>query len=175
MRETLAAVTLDVEPAPVQSTDTTEPAAATLRRPCCWWVLGCGLLLITALAPLWHRRRALRAAWERKQSRLSEPGLFAQLLEACHAGDARVTYNALLRWLDVRHRGPDAATIEAFLACHPDPDLRRHVEGLQAFVLGQGARWDGVTLADGLRPARRRELRQSRLVEKAGLPPLNPP
>ena len=176
MRVTLPAVTLEVDPGPVQSRDTTAPAAAIPWQPWLWWVLGSVLLLIIAMAALWHKRRALRAAWERKrlQRHASEPGLFAQLLDACRASDARAAYNALLRWLDVRHRGPDAATIEAFLACHPDADLRRQVEMLQASVLGQEAHWDGVALADGLRQARRHDLRRSRHAEEARLPDLNP-
>ena len=176
MRVTLPAVTLEVDPGPAQSRDTTAPAAATPWQPWLWWVLGSVLLLIIAMAALWHMRQALRAAWERKrlQRQTSEPGLFAQLLDACHASDARAAYNALLRWLDIRHRGPDAATIEAFLACHPDADLRRQVEMLQASVLGQEAHWDGVALADGLRQVRRHDLRRSRHSEEGRLPDLNP-
>lgn len=103
-----------------------------------------------------------------------EAGLFAQLLDACRADDAKAAYNALLRWLDARHHGPDAATIAAFLAHHPDTDLRRQVEMLQESVLGRDTHRDGVALADGLRQARRHDLRRSRHTEEARLPDLNP-
>jgi len=175
MRVTLPAVTLEVEPGPMQSADTTAPAAASPWEQWLWWIAGAMLLLVVAMAALWHKRRAL-LAWERRRTRhlASEPGLFAQLLDACRAGDARAAYNALLRWLDARHRGPDSATIEAFLARHPDADLRRQVELLQASILGQEAHWNGVALADGLRKARRHDLRRRRHAEEARLPDLNP-
>jgi hypothetical protein len=173
---TLPAVTLEVEPGPVQSNDATAPAAVAPGRQWLWWTLGIVLLLVAAMAVLWYKQRALLAAWERRhmQRQVSEAGLFAQLLDACRASDARAAYNGLLRWLDARHRGPDAATIEAFLTCHPNTDLRRQVEMLQESVLGREARWDGVALADGLRQARRHDLRRSRHTEEARLPDLNP-
>jgi DNA polymerase III delta prime subunit len=176
MRVTLPAVTLEVEPGPVQSTDTTAPSAAAPGRWWLWWTLGAMLLLVAAMAGLWHERRALLAAWERRhmQRQAGEAGLFAQLLDACHADDAKAVYNALLRWLDARHRGHEAATIDAFLADHPGTDLRQQVEMLQEAVLGRDTRWDGVALADGLRQARRQDLRRSRQTEDARLPDLNP-
>ncbi|MGH8067602.1 MAG: hypothetical protein ACRERE_20695 [Candidatus Entotheonellia bacterium] len=176
MRVTLPAVTLEVEPAPVQSTDTTAPSAAAPGRSWLWWTLGAVLLLVAAMVVLWHKRRALLAVWERRhiQRQASEAGLFAQLLDACHANAAKAAYNALLRWLDARHRGPDAATIDAFLAHHPNTDLRRQVEMLQESILGRDTHWDGVALADGLRQARRHDLRRSRHTEEARLPDLNP-
>jgi hypothetical protein len=176
MRATLPAVTLEVEPWPVQSTDTTAPSATIRGRSWLWWTLGAVLLHVAVIAVFWHNRRALFAVWERRytQRRAGEPGLFAQLLDACHDNDAKAAYNALLRWLDARHRGPDAATIDAFLARHPDTDLRRQVDMLQEAVLGRDTRWDGVALADGLRQARRQDLRRSRHTEEARLPDLNP-
>ena len=103
-----------------------------------------------------------------------EAGLFAQLLDACHANAAKVAYNALLRWLDARHRGPDSATIDAFLADHPDTGLRRQVEMLQEAVLGRDTDWDGMALADGLRQARQQDLQRGRHPEDTRLPDLNP-
>jgi hypothetical protein len=171
MRVTLPAVTLEVEPGPVQSTDTTAPERSWL-----WWILGAVLLLVAAIAGLWHKRRGLLAAWERRHMRrqAGEAGLFARLLDACHANDAKVPYNALLRWLDARHRGREAATVDAFLADHPDTGLRRQVDMLQEAVLGRDTPWDGVALADGLRQARRHDLLRSRHPEEARLPDLNP-
>jgi hypothetical protein len=176
MRVTLPAVTLDVAPGPVQGNGATAPAGEVSGRSWLRWTLGPALLITAAMAVLWHRRRVLLAAWERRrvQRQTSEAGLFAQLLDACRANDARAAYNGLLRWLDARHRGPDAATIEAFLARHPNPDLRRQVETLQESVLGREAHWDGVALADGLRQARRHEQRRSRHMGEARLPDLNP-
>jgi hypothetical protein len=176
MRATLPAVTLEVEPGPVQGNDATAPAEEAPGRSWLWWNLGTVLLLAAAMAVLWHRRRALLAAWERRhmQRQESEAGLFAQLLDACHANDAKAAYNALLRWLDARRRGPDTATIEAFLVSHPDTDLQRQVEMLQESVLGREAHWDGVALADGLRKARRYDQRRRSHTEEARLPDLNP-
>jgi hypothetical protein len=176
MRVTLPAVTLEVAPGPVRGNGATGPAGEAPGRSWLWWTLGIVLPLVAVTAVLWHRRRALLAAWGRRrvQRQASEAGLFAQLLDACRASDARAAYNGLLRWLDARHRGPDAATIEAFLARHPNPDLRRQVEMLQESVLGRETHWDGVALADGLRQARRHDQRRSRHTGGARLPDLNP-
>jgi hypothetical protein len=167
---------LEVEPGPVQSTDATAPAEEGSGRSWLWWALGSVLLLVAAMAALWHNRRALLAAWERRhaQRQASEAGFFAQLLDACRANDAKAAYNALLRWLDAHQRGPGTATIEAFLVSHPDADLRRQVEMLQDSVLGRATGWDGVTLADALRRVRWQSADGNAVVDRGRLPPLNP-
>jgi hypothetical protein len=176
MQVTLPAVMLEVEPGPVQSTDATAPPEEVPERSGLWWALGAVLPFAAAMAVLWHKRRVLLAAWERRhvQRQASEAGLFAQLLDACRANDAKAAYNALLRWLDARHRGPDAATIEAFLISHPDTDLRRQVEMLQDSILGRATGWNGATLADALRRVRRQRADGSTAVGRGRLPPLNP-
>jgi hypothetical protein len=176
MRVTLPAVTLEVEPGPVQGNEATVPAEEVPGRSWLWWTLGAVLPLVAAMVVLWHKRRALLAAWERRhmQRQASEAGLFAQLLDACRANNTKAAYNGLLRWLDARHHGPDAATIEAFLAHHPNTDLRRQVEMLQESVLGRDTHWDGVALADGLRQARRHDRRRRSHAEETRLPDLNP-
>ena len=103
-----------------------------------------------------------------------EANLFAELLDASRASDARAAYNGLLRWLDARQRGPDTATVEAFLARHPNTNLRSQVERLQESILRPEALWDGVALADGLREARRQDLRRRSYAKEADLPDLNP-
>jgi hypothetical protein len=175
MRVTLPAVTLKVEPGSRQSQDATSAAAAS-GRSWSWWTAGTVLLLAAVLATLWGKRRALLAAWERRRGRRqpSEAGLFAALLDACRASDARAAYNGLLRWLDARQRGPDTATIEAFLARHANTDLRRQVEMLQESIVRPEAHWDGVALAVGLRKARRQDLRRRNHAKDAGVPDLNP-
>jgi hypothetical protein len=176
MRVTLPEVTLEVEPGPVQSTDATAPAEETPGRAWLWWTLGSVLLLVAAMAVLWHKRRALLDAWGRRHVRhqASEAGLFAQLLDACRANNAKAAYNALLRWLDARQHGPETATIEAFLVSHPDTDLRRQVEMLQDSILGRATSWNGVTLADALRRVRRQRTDGNTAVGSGRLPPLNP-
>jgi hypothetical protein len=174
VRATLPAVTFEVEPGPVQSSEAAGPptVAHGLR-----WVLGIASLTAAATAVLWYKRRALAAAWERRRlpRQASESGLFTRLLDACRANDARTAYNGLLHWLDARYRGPEAATIEAFLVHHPNADLRRQVETLQEVILGRATQWDGVALADRLRQARRRERQGSRRSRAEGrLPDLNP-
>jgi hypothetical protein len=176
-RLTLPAVTFEVEPGPAQSTDATAPLEAPFGRRWLEWALGFALLTLAVLAMLCYKRQALVAAWgrRRKRRRASEAGLFAQLLDACRANDARAAYNALLHWLDVRHRGPDAATIESFLAHQPSADLRRQVETLQESILGGETHWDGAALADGLRQARRHDRQRSRRDRaETRLPELNP-
>jgi hypothetical protein len=175
-RVTLPAVTLEVEPGPVQSTDATAPAEEGSGRSWLRWALGSVLLLVAAMAVVWHNRRVLLAAWGRRhvQRQASEAGFFAQLLDACRANDAKAAYNALLRWLDAHQRGPGTATIEAFLVSHPDADLRRQVEMLQDSVLGRATGWDGVTLADALRRVRRQSAEGNAVVDRGRLPPLNP-
>ena len=135
------------------------------------------LLLAAAVAATWRHGGALLAAWERRraQRQESEAGLFARLLDACRASDVKATYNALLRWLDSTHHGPDAATIEDFLGHHPDADLRRQVEALQESFLGRATDWNGAALADALRRARRKDPHWRTTTHKARLPVLNPP
>jgi hypothetical protein len=176
MQVTLPAVTLEVEPGAAQSTDATAPAGEAPGRSWLWWALGSVLLLVAATAILWHNRQVLLAALERRhaQRQSSEGGLFAQLLDACRANDAKAAYNALLRWLDARQRGPDAATIEAFLISHPDTDLRRQVEMLQDSILGRAEGWNGVTFADALQRVRRQNAGGNTVVDRGRLPPLNP-
>jgi hypothetical protein len=94
--------------------------------------------------------------------------------QKARVGDAKAAYNALLRWLECTHQGPDSATIEDFLVHHPDADLRRQVEGLQESILGTAANWKGATLADALRRAHRRRLRRRTAADEARLPALNP-
>jgi hypothetical protein len=175
MRVTLPAVTLEVEPGPVQNADATAPTSATPGQ-WLWWALAAVLLLGAAAAILWRKRRVLLTVWERKRMprQASEASLFAQLLDACRANDAKASYNALLHWLDARNHSPDAATIEGFLTRHPDAELRRQVEALQESVLGQATGWNGATLADALRRVRRQISDEVVTIDREGLPPLNP-
>jgi hypothetical protein len=106
-----------------------------------WWSVGVVLGLAAGAGLCWHKRRAWRAAWERRQTQrlASEAGCFARLHQACRAGDAVAAYNALLRWLDCTHSGPGSATLaDDLLAHHPSVELQRHVEALQAVVLQKG-------------------------------------
>jgi cytochrome c-type biogenesis protein CcmH/NrfG len=125
----------------------------------------------------WRRREAFLAVWERRQTQrqASEASYFARLLDACRTDNARLTYNALLRWLDSAHHGPDAATIEAFLARHPDTELRRQVEALQESIMGRATDWNGAVLADALRRVRRKQGHRNTTTVEARLPALNPP
>jgi hypothetical protein len=164
-----------VEPSSVQSPDATAAALAS-GRSWLWWTAGAVLLVTAAMMALWRKRRALLAIWKRGHMRRlpSEADLFAELLDACRASDARAAYNGLLRWLDARQRGPDTATIEAFLARHPNTDLRWQVELLQKSSLRPEAHWDGMALADDLCEARRQDLRRSSRAKGVELPDLNP-
>jgi hypothetical protein len=141
------------------------------------WFVGAVLLLAAAVAATWRQGGILLAAWERSRAQRqgSEVALFARVLDACRASDAKATYSALFRWLDSTHHGPDAATFEDFLGCHPDADLRRQVEALQGSFLSRATDWNGVALAHALRRARRKDLRWRTATDKARLPALNPP
>ena len=177
MQATLPAVTLEVAPGPAASVD----AAAAGEEAPGWPWLGCitgaVLLLAAAVAATWRQGGALLAAWERsrEQRQGSEAALFARVLDTCRASEVKATYDALLRWLDSTHHGPEAATIGDFLGRHPDADLRRQVEALQESFLGRATDWNGVALADALRRARRKDLHWRIATDKARLPALNPP
>jgi hypothetical protein len=143
-----------------------------------WRSLGVALILAAIVGLCWRQRHAWRAAWERRQTQrqASEAGCFARLYKACQAGEAVVAYNALLRWLDCTHSGPGSATLtDDLLEHHPDADLRRHVEALQAAVLQRDTSWNGMALADALHRARREGQRRQESVEDEQLPALNPP
>jgi hypothetical protein len=177
MQVTLPAVTLEVDPGPVSSADAATHDVEASVSPWLWRVGGLVLLLAAAGAAIWFKRDMLLAAWEHRRARrhASDARDFARLLDACRASDAKAAYNALLRWLDSTHHGPDAATIERFLASHPDAELRLHVEALQESMLGRGTPWDGAALADALRRARRQHVPQSPAGGEGRLPALNPP
>ena len=127
-----------------------------------WWLLA----LVPALLLVWAIRR-------QTQRQASEAGCFARLGKACRAGDAVAACNALLCWLDCIHSGPGLATLaDDLLAPHPDADLRRHVEALQAVALYRDTSWNGTALAAALHRVRRAG--RSVSVGDAQLPALNP-
>jgi hypothetical protein len=147
------------------------------RRGWPWWTVGVVLVLAAGAGLCWRKRRAWRAAWERRQAQrqASEAGCFAHVQQACQAGDAVAAYNALLRWLDCTHRGPSSATLtDDLLARYPHADLRRHVEALQAVVLQRGTNWNGTALAEALHRARRGRQRRQAAAGDGQLPALNP-
>jgi hypothetical protein len=176
MQVTLPAVTLEVEPAPASSLDAAASSAEGSGRQWLWWIVGAVLLLATAGAAGWRKRDVLLAAWQRRQAprQASEAGLFAALLAACRAGDAKAAYTGLLRWLDSTHRGPDSATIKDFLALHPDADLRRQVDARQECFLGRATSWSGAALAQALQQAHRHHMQPRRRADGGRLPFLNP-
>jgi tetratricopeptide (TPR) repeat protein len=150
------------------------------------------LLLALVGTSVWARRAAGRsfaqaaaartggtrvAAWERRQAyrRGSETGLLTRVLDACRADDAKATYDALLRWLDSTHHGPNAATIENLLTDHPDADVRRQVEALQESSLAKATDWHGAALADAWRRVCRKHPRRWTTIEELRRPALNPP
>jgi hypothetical protein len=142
-----------------------------------WWVAGAGLVLAAGVGVGWWKRRAILGVWERRSAsrRASEAGYFAQLQQACRAGNAVSAYNALLRWLDATHRGPGSATLtDDLLAGHADADLRQHVASLQEAVLGQDPHWVGTGLAAALQRVRREHMRQGARAANVRLPDLNP-
>jgi hypothetical protein len=147
------------------------------RRSWPWWSVGVVLLLAAGAGLCWRQRRAWRAAWERWQTQrqASEAEWFAHLHQACRAGDAVATYNALLRWLDCAHSGPGSATLaDDLLAHHPDADLRRQVEALQAVVLRRDTSWNGLALAAALHRVRRERRQRQAGAGDENLPALNP-
>jgi hypothetical protein len=140
-----------------------------------WWSVGIALLLVAGAGLCWRQRRAWHAVWERRQTQrqASEAGCFARLGKACRAGDAVAAYNALLRWLDCLHSGPGSATLaDDLLARHPDAELRRQVDALQAAVLHRDTRWNGTALVAALHRVRREG--RSVSAGDAQLPALNP-
>jgi len=147
------------------------------RRGWPWWTVGIVLVLAAGAGLCWRKRRAWRAAWERRQTQrqASEAGRFAQVHQACQAGDAVAAYNALLRWLDCTHSGPGSATLGVDLLAHsPDAELRRQVEALQAVVLQRNTNWNGMALAEALHRARRERQRRQAAAGDGQLPALNP-
>ena len=166
-----------VAPGPAANADAALAVDELPRWVWLWWIVGGLSLLAIAAAATYRARSALLAVWKRRRAQRhgSGAGLFARLLEACRAGDAKATYNALLRWLDSTHHGPDTATIEGFLAHYPDTELRRQVEALQESFLGRTADWDGAALANTLQRLRRKHPHWRTMTHEAQLPVLNPP
>ena len=142
-----------------------------------WWIVAAVLLTSAAVATSWRYGGELLAAWERWQVRRhgSDASLWAHLLDACRASNAQATYNALLRWHDSTHQGPDAATIEDCVVRYSDPDLRHQVEALQESCLGRTPDWDGAALAEVLRRLRRKRQQWRTTTHGPRLPALNPP
>ena len=166
-----------VAPGPAANADAALAVDELPRWVWLWWIVGGLSLLAIAAAATYRARSALLAVWKRRRAQRhgSGAGLFARLLEACRAGDAKATYNALLRWLDSTHHGPDTATIEGFLAYYPDTELRRQVEALQESFLGRTADWDGAALANTLQRLCRKHPHWRTMTHEAQLPVLNPP
>ncbi|HEV7731209.1 MAG TPA: BatD family protein [Candidatus Binatia bacterium] len=157
--ETLPAVTFEIGAAPLSRGTWTRRLvlAAVLLAALAWW-------RGRAAASWWRRRRVARAT--------SERGRFAELQHACHDGDPRVAYAALLRWLETANPGPRCPTLaDDLLAPHPDPELRRAVDALETAIIAPRGSWDGRALAsalDRIRP-------HVRHAGVAALPDLNPP
>jgi predicted CXXCH cytochrome family protein len=173
----LTAPALEVDANPESSSEASAPVVDTPGRQWLWWILGAGILLAGTGVVCWWKRQALLMAWKHRQAarEASEPGQFAQLLHVCHADEAKQAYNALLRWPDATHRGPDSATLEDFLRYHPDPNLRRQVEALQQSILGRPADWKGPAWANALRRTDGKQLPRRIAPHKTQLPSLNPP
>jgi hypothetical protein len=174
MQATLPAVTLEVEPGHTSNANAAAPTGEAQGRQWPWWTVG-AVLLAAAAAATWRKRDAVLAVWEHRQAQrqASEAGRFARLLDSCRVGDAKAAYNALLRWLESTHHGPDSPTIEDFLVRRADVDLRRQVDALQEAILGRATDWDGEALADALRRARR-HVQRGTTADTARLPALNP-
>jgi MoxR-vWA-beta-propeller ternary system protein len=85
MRVTLPAVTLEVEPGPVQSTDTTAPSAAAPGRWWLWWTLGAMLLLVATCSA-----RRVRPAFLHSCSMPVTPTMPKLSIMPCSAGWMRV-------------------------------------------------------------------------------------
>jgi hypothetical protein len=175
MQVTLPAVTLEVEPGPAPNADVASTTQLTAWQ-WLWWPISVSLLLAVMVGVIWRKREACLAMWKRWRAQClgSEAGHFARLLDACGSNDARLTYNALLRWLDSSYHGPDVATIEAFVAKHPDVILRRHVEALQESLLGRTTDWNSAVLAEALRRVRRQQVQRNTTTDEGRLPALNP-
>jgi hypothetical protein len=162
MQVTLPALTLEV-------------VAPRRWRP--WWIVGAGLVLAAGVAVCWRKRHTLLEAWERRQAQYlaSEAGCFAQLQQACRADDAMAAYNALLRWLDYIHPGPDSATLaHDLLDEHADADLQSNVEALQEAVLHRAPHWHGHGLATALHRWRQERQQHRPAAAALPLPALNP-
>jgi hypothetical protein len=173
---TLPALTLEVEPGPALGADGASTIEVT-GRLWLWWAAAVTLLLAVAGGVAWHWRAAFLNVWRRHKTppELSEDTYLARLLDACHTDDAQLTYNALLHWLDSAHHGPEAATLEAFLARHPDDALVRQVEALQDAILGGVTPWNGAVLTEALRRIRRQQGQRHILTDEARLPAFNLP
>lgn len=175
-REMLPAITIDVQPLP---TNASTPDAATTsptneRRWLPLVILGA---IILSLLALFTTRQRWMAVLHRQQSlyRQSERGLFAAIEAACNADDAIATYNALLKWLDLRHAGSGSATIgDDLLSKSTNPVLHRQVDQLQAAVLSETRTWQGHDLLTSLQKCRRELVDDKHMATDLPLPTLNP-
>jgi hypothetical protein len=123
---------------------------------------------------LWRQRLSQHwHAWSQHRAE-SETGLFAQLQQACHRGNAAQTLNAVMQWLDCFHGGSESATIEEFVQQCGNPELAQEFEALQFAVVTPATPWSGVRLAQMLRQVRQTMRRRHLRGAGSPLPQLNP-
>lgn len=143
--------------------------------------------LVLALAALAYRllRRygpgwAARLRDERARRAESEAVYYGRFRKSAASGDPRVVANALMAWLDRRHRGPGVATVGAFATRADDPALNRALSDLGDRLYGvrsaaTGVQWSASELVRAVARARKRQ-RTSRMTTSEGgqLTQLNP-
>jgi hypothetical protein len=177
-RVVLPAVTFTVAPNPVLASEGGGGnAVATARSPRHTWGVIAGLSVLTLVAvSLWLWRQRLSQHWHTWSQRRAdrEAGLFAQLQQACHSGNAAQTFSTLMLWLDRLYDGAGSATIEEFVQQCGDPDLAQELEALQLVVVTPATPWSGVRLARMLRQVRQTIRRRHLSGARSPLPQLNP-
>lgn len=131
--------------------------------------------MLALATPLWIWSRfgpRIRKEWSasRRAYKSSEAALFAKLLKACRANDAKETYSLFLVWLS---RFRPGIPLGQFLSQINGTELAREVESLTSTLYGHSnaAVWSGGRMIPALR---RERSRGGPRRHGSALPPLNP-
>lgn len=145
------------------------------------------LSLVAVVAALWiflipYLKRFI--GWwkiQKKRKAESERAYFKNFHKACRKGDPHSIMKTLMAWLDRAYAGPQAATLEWFIAQAEDPELEKQAKALKAKLYEKAkpdreeTDWSPKYFYKSILRAKKslREKKQ-RKIKQTDLQPLNP-
>lgn len=182
-KESFPAVKLVVKPDPNASNEKNEDAAMVENGYSAGQVITLAIVLLSTVFVVYRGWRFLDSRVIQDSAarrKVTEPRLFANVLEACRENNASQTYQALMSWMERLIDGPNSPTLKAFLnRFGGSSEMAQQFELLQQALMGMPEPWSGERLADILKKVRKQEIKASfklpqALARRQTLPSLNP-